>query len=365
VGDVTIQRGRILAYRVFDACDTIALDRAEKVVSGTKRVLVGGPAAEGLVIPVHPVEIELGECDIEIEALGKAVHAKAAARIYDFGVVSVRYEIVIEPGTTLAALTPICAALYDARELEARGAEHRSDVIAKLGDTVQSAHDWADAETYTVVFAEEIAGATLPDLARSEAVAKLLLGETSDKALSDGERRDVLEHSFSYLVDDLAIVDWNSALVVEPSGSRVVPFFLEFATCQLLEFRYYDRLLDRELARVYDQVGKARPRLLRSPYGALTRQVLRRFMELTEFTERVDNAIKSVGDFYLTRIYLAAIHRFRVPEWRESVEAKLGLVGRAYGLLKGEVEVWRTQTLEIIVVLLILFEVVAALRNGH
>ncbi len=87
-------------------------------------------------------------------------------------------------------------------------------------------------------------------------------------------------------------------------------------------------------------------------------------MDLTEFTERVDNAIKSVGDFYLARVYLAAIRRFRVPEWRESVEAKLSLIARAYELLKGEVEVSRAQLLEVIVVLLILIEVVAALR-GH
>jgi len=46
----------------------------------------------------------------------------------------------------------------------------------------------------------------------------------------------------------------------------------------------------------------------------VVRRVLRRFMELTEFTERVDNAIKSVGDFYLARVYLSAIRRFRVPD---------------------------------------------------
>jgi hypothetical protein len=94
------------------------------------------------------------------------------------------------------------------------------------------------------------------------------------------------------------------------------------------------------------------------------RDVLRRFMELTEFTERVDNTIKSVGDFYLARVYLAAIKRFRVPEWRESVEAKLSLIARAYELLKGEVEVSRAQVLEIIVIVLILVEVVSAFR-GH
>jgi hypothetical protein len=92
--------------------------------------------------------------------------------------------------------------------------------------------------------------------------------------------------------------------------------------------------------------------------------MLRRLMELTELTERADNAIKSVGDFYLARVYLAAIGRFRVGDWRESVEAKLALVSRAYELLKGDVETSRTQLLEIIVVVLILVEILTALR-GH
>src|SRR5262249_12648450 len=117
-----------------------------------------------------------------------------------------------------------------------------------------------------------------------------------------------------------------------------------------------------ELHRVYGYVDSA-PRIFRSPFRALTRDVLRRFMELTEFTERVDNAIKSVGDVYLTRVYLAAINRFRVPEWRESVETKLRLVGRTYELLKGEVEVSRAQLLELTVVILILLEIIAALER--
>jgi hypothetical protein len=365
VGHVTVERGRILAYRVFDAGDTIAFDRVRARLPEAAPVEVGGAQAEGLVIPVRPLRVDLGACEVRIERLDRTIQATASARLYDFGVITVLYEIPIAPGTTLADLTPLCDALYEARELEKRGAEHRAEVMEKLGDAVESAHDWAEAETYTIVFAEEIAGASLAELSRSEEVAKLLIGETSDKALGPGVRDDVLKHSFSYLADDLVIVDWNSALVVEPGGSRMVPFLLEFATSQLLEFRYYDRLLDRELSRVYAHVGKERPRIIRSPYAELTRLVLRRFMELTEFTERVDNAIKSVGDFYLARVYLAAIHRFRVPEWRESVEAKLALVGRAYDLLKGEVEVWRTQTLEIVVVLLILLELVAALRSGH
>ena len=365
-----IERGRLLCYRVFDAGDTIALDLAERLL-GAKRVVLGGALVDGLVIPSRPLEVDLGERVVKVARAGRELTAACSAHVFDFGAISFLYDFPIEAGTTLEALTPLCGALYDSPELDQLGQENRRELIERLGTSVSRPHEWTDGETYTIVFVEKLAGiaaeghrASLADLAGSEGVAKLLLGETSGAPLSPATRDDVLRHAFSYLVDDLVIVDWNSALVVEPSGSRIVPFVLELATSQLLEFRFYDGLLDRELKHVYEIVETASPRVFRSPYGKLVRRVLRRFMELTEFTERVDNAIKSVGDFYLARVYLAAIRRFRVPDWRESVEAKLSLVGRAYDLLKGEVEVSRSQLLEVIVVVLILVEVVAALR-GH
>jgi hypothetical protein len=358
----SVSRGSLLAYRLFDVADTVALDVAEKLVPSAKRVELGGPLVEGLVIAVPAVEIALAGCELVIPGIARPLQAQVSARIFHFGVISVLYEIPIDPESPFASLIPVCDAIYDSPVLDARGAEHVKEVVALLGPSIESVHTWPAPESYTIVFVEELSGGTVETLTQAEAVAKLLLGETSEKPLSATTRQDVLRNAFSYLADDLVLVDWNSAIVVEPSGSRVVPHVLELAACQLLEFRYYDGTLDRELARVYDFVERA-PRIFRSPFGALTRDVLRRFMELTEFTERVDNAIKSVGDFYLARVYLAAINRFRVPEWRESVETKLGLVGRAYELLKGEVEVSRTQLLELTIVILIILEIVAAFQR--
>ena len=275
-----IERGKILCYRVFDAGDVIALDVAEKTLAA-KRVEIVGPLAEGLFMPVRPLEVAVGSCTIHMPRLGRDLEATCTARVFDFGAISFLYEIDIEPGTTLEQLTPLCDALYDAPELDARGKVDRKKLVDRLGDSIEKPHEWAEGETYTIVFVEKLSGtrmtedghrASIAELSRSEAVAKLLLGETSDKPLSDATRDDVLKNAFSYLVDDLVVVDWNSALVVEPSGSRIVPFVLELATSQLLEFRYYDGILDRELARVYDHVEKSRPRILRSPFGKLMRR---------------------------------------------------------------------------------------------
>jgi hypothetical protein len=47
---VAISRGALLAYRVFDVGETIALDAAEKRVPHAKRLELGGPLVEGIVI---------------------------------------------------------------------------------------------------------------------------------------------------------------------------------------------------------------------------------------------------------------------------------------------------------------------------
>src|SRR4051794_2986215 len=98
--------------------------------------------------------------------------------------------------------------------------------MALLESSLEKAHDWREAESYTIVFAEEIQGCTVEALGTSEALAKMLLGEESAKPLAAKTREDVLKNAFSYLADDLVVIDWNSALVIEPSGSRIVPHVL-------------------------------------------------------------------------------------------------------------------------------------------
>ena len=157
-----------------------------------------------------------------------------------------------------------------------------------------------------------------------------------------------------------------SAFVLEPSGSRVIPEILEFATSQLLELRYYDGVFDAQLARIYDDVAKATRSpwaLLRSPYRRLAREVVLHLVEVTELTERVDNALKVVGDFYLARVYQSAVKRFRVPTWQVSIDSKQNLVAQSYDLIKGELDSRRSTILELIVIALILIELIAALRH--
>ncbi len=197
-------------------------------------------------------------------------------------------------------------------------------------------------------------------------MAPLLLGEAGAIPLSPEEREDVLSHHFSYLETDLAVIHWNCALVLEPSGVDDVPDLLEFATAHLLELRYYDALLDRELHRLYDELeagGSPLTHVLTRKYRKLQRGTAALLVELSEMIERLENAVKIVGDFYLARLYQGAVRRFRLPAWQETVLRKQKLLAEVNGLTGDAADTSRAELLELAIIGLIVFEILAAFIN--
>jgi hypothetical protein len=368
-----VDDGRILAYRLFDVGDTIALDVGETCISRARerqRPHIAQEKGPGLLFATPPLDVPLGSTRVDLPAPFGSLEASVTARLYDYGAISLRYEFPIAASTDLEALIPLCDHLYDAPELDASARALLEGFLPEIAPAIEGAHSWKGMETYTVVFVRRLRGDPTPqEILASSVLLRLLLGERSPTPpLSDLERTDVLQHAQSYYADDLVVVDWNSAFVLEPSGSRVIPDILEFANSQLLELRYYDDSLDAELARIYDDFAQARRNplgLLWSPYSRLARNVLRRIIEVTESTERVDNALKVVGDFYVARIYQGALRRLRIAAWQQSVGEKIRLVEKAYDLAKGEVEIRRSTMLELIVIVLIVLELVAAIRGTH
>jgi hypothetical protein len=160
------------------------------------------------------------------------------------------------------------------------------------------------------------------------------------------------------------VVHWNSAFVLEPSGLEDVPDLLEFATAHLLELRYYDHLLDRELHRLYEleKGGNLVTHVLTRKFRTLQRQTATLLLELSEMIERLENAVKIVGDFYLARLYQSAVRRFRLAAWQETVLRKQKLLAEVNDLTGAAADTSRSELFEIAIFLLILWEVVAALR---
>src|SRR5262249_12271432 len=134
-------------------------------------------------------------------------------------------------------------------------------------------------------------------------LAPLLSGERRE--LSADARRDLLRRRFSYYEDDLVVLTWDRAFIYEPRGDTDVDDVIEVANAQLLELRYYDELLDDELPRMYDNVEQARRAWnLMAPrhFARLAHRLYTLVAEVTELTEKVDNALQVIEDVYLARV---------------------------------------------------------------
>jgi hypothetical protein len=364
-----IAEGTVYVYRLFDVADAVDLAAAEAAAGAPKARLrlEGAQSGSALEFPRPPVHLALGARELPLVSGPRAV--EASAHVYDYGVVSVLYKLPIARGATLADLVPLAEELFvdptPALDLAAR--REAEEVARALGAALERPHAWEGLESYQVFLVRAFEGGPVRalDLLAWGPIPELLLGETSGVALSPAERQEILSHHFSYLEDDLAVLHWNSAFVVEPSGVEDIPDLLEFATAHLLELRYYDALLDRELHRIYDEIeagGSPVANIFTRRYRKLQRDTAALLLELSEMTERLENAVKIVGDFYLSRLYQAAVRRFRLPAWQETVLRKQKLVADVNDLTGDAADTSRAELLEMAIIALILFEVVAALR---
>jgi hypothetical protein len=364
-----VEHGEVLVYRLFDVADAVDLARAEALAAApTGRLKIDRVlSASAIEFPRPPLHLSLGRRELDLPA-GRIV-ATASAHVFDYGVVSVRYVIPVQPGTPLEALVPMAEWLLAGTNpaVDASARRDADEIGRVLAPALERPHRWEGQETYQIFFVRSFQGE--PVLAREllsgGLLPALLLGETSPTPLSAAEQQDVLSHHFSYLETDLAVVHWNSAFVLEPSGVDDIPDLLEFATAHLLELRYYDDLLDRELHRLYDELeggGNLLGHVLTRKYRKLQRQTAALLLELSEMIERLENAVKIVGDFYLARLYQSAVRRFRLAAWQETVLRKQKLLAEVHDLTGGAADTSRSELLEVAIIILILWEVVAALR---
>jgi hypothetical protein len=354
-----------LCYRIFDVADGIDLERCRTLITEggaeTKRLKLAREGSEFIQLSTPPLAVELGARTLLLGGQGRDV--SLSARVHDDGALAVVVNVPIPSGTTLDALIPFADELYDSKAVDALAAEECARLRTLLGPAMESPHLWEQNEGYTVLFVRRIEGdPTAKELFAEPVLARLILGEAKADKLSESETREVLDQHFAYTDRDLAVIEWSASFIYEPTGSEDIVDLLEVANAQLLELRYYDSVLDRELGRVYDTIGKKRGgSILYSPYRQLLRDLMLTLIELSEFIERVENALKIVGDVYLARVYESAVRQLRISKWTEQVTRKHRLLQQTYGLLKGEVDNDRALTLEVMVVGLIVLEILIAL----
>jgi hypothetical protein len=370
-GELQVVSGSIVAYRLFDIAYAIDLAAAEKIwaersrASSTRARLTTAPP-KAVAFGVPPVEIALDPVPL---SLGTAtITATVIARLYDFGVVTFALKMPAGPLPWSAYAELMNRADRGLRD-EGAGTDHWARLLTEIRSVftpalVRPAQSTIE-EDYLIGIVNAFDEPLTADTLQSRVdLVPLLSGER--RPLADAARQDLLRQRFSYYTDDLVVLTWDRAFIYEPREDSDVADVLEVANAELVEMRYYDELLDAELPRMYDLIERTQraTRLLASRrFADLARRLSALVAEVTELTEKVDNALQVTEDVYLARVYAAALELFRVPAVSAAVDRKLAIIRDTYAGLYQEASAARAALLEVIIVVLIAVEIVIALAR--
>jgi len=195
-------------------------------------------------------------------------------------------------------------------------------------------------------------------------ISQIVRGEV--ETLAEAERAEVMQASISYYPSDLAVVGWSAAFVFDnEQGAAATIRILEYANSQLLQFRHYDEILTRQLSDVYrflERRGGVLAGWRMRPAAANLRTIL---LELTELTERTNNALKFVGDMFTARFYKLCATRIGVNDYQQLVAEKLSTAENLYSVMIGQFNQARGFLLESMVVIILIIELILLLRGGR
>ena len=283
--------------------------------------------------------------------------------LYDFGAVSVSYTLPFSG--SLEELVQLSVTLGDLEPLWLKSRQLIERLLQTIGSAVERPHIGEPVEEYLIFQIHELApqpDAALDEVATLHAATLARILRSELEPLSAQEVQDATSIRVAYAPDDLLLIDWQAAILFG-GGGEDVRSVLELASVQLLELRQIDLHLDRALDRAYDVLSARR--LFR--FGSTARAVTamgQLQVDAAILFERVNNALKLVGDQYLARVYQQAAQRFRLGQWNAAILRKLDTLESIYQKMSDRAAARRMEALEWIIILLIALSMFLPFLHG-
>lgn len=270
---------------------------------------------------------------VEVDSPSGPVRARVTLKLFPVGAVSVCVAVPFEVPELrdLVAYHDLVEPERRARAVVERAmAELRPWLIRPVG---QLRHE----EAYTVFClewpgtaeddAEEGGGAERWLTLNRRQIAALLTQEPDARSLSQQEVQETAGRYLSYYRHDLAVIDWDAALLVdEPGQFQSLIHIFELANVQLAELEAYDRLLDEVVDGAYRNLARRGFSKRKSVLADL--RELR--IDMARLSDELSNTTKFFGEWHLARVYQQLYDRFHIPAWHRTVESKLRTLDDLY-----------------------------------
>jgi hypothetical protein len=355
-------RGSVLVLIQYDVCEEIRLDVIRQLLQARHaQATFKSSQAPGYVRYQRPPVVDR----LEPLVLESGERLAGEIKYYDYGVVSLVFELPFAGDwDKLVELSARWTSDTNFEKLASRVVRQRLErarpALIKPYALEEGGPEWLQ-EDYYIFHVREIDGSPSADellAAQRNQIAQVVRGETA--TLYEGERAEILQSRISYYPSDLAVIGWNAAFIYDTqAGAETAIQLLEYANSQLLEFRHYDDLMTHELENVYDFLEAGGTGLFsrwRTARAASNLHTV--LLDVSELTERADNAIKFLSDMFSARLYKLCAQKVGVPDYKDLVQEKLHTAEDLYRFMVEQFNQSRAFVLEVMVVIILIIELI-------
>ena len=171
-------------------------------------------------------------------------------------------------------------------------------------------------------------------------------------ALDDKEIEYTLSYQLKYSKDDLVVIEWDGAFIFDPKGEVEETIeMMELANYQLLRYRILDASLDEQMqktAKIIETEPKKKTFFEQREFQEDFLRVIRTRAGAIAKFEALERDIKLIGEWYSARLYELISKKFRLIEWRRTIQDKLESLEDIYNIATEKLGMSRTQRLEMV-----------------
>ncbi|MDX1949322.1 MAG: hypothetical protein SFT90_02330 [Rickettsiales bacterium] len=360
-------KGKIVYLYAFDVANEINTKTLTEILrSDASPLEISTDHTFPKDIPLYkPLSVEVS--DLKITYQGKEISAKI--NIYEVGCISIYFNIEFETDNLANLQQYHAPALDDKRKLDEVAISLCKKTIQDIKTSlIQPSEQIFEPEAYTIFCVtnldkENISTANDWFQGYKKQIAELVT-ESKPNILSQQQIDETLKINLSYSNQELTIIDWDSAFIVDLTGYvEDTIYVLELANLQLEEYKIMDYRLDNYLNKAYDDVKNKKIGLFNFNYNTL-RNLRTLRVDVTKLNDEVTHITKFFGDWYLARVYMGAREKFHLDKWRNSVEERLSQLDALYSVAHSEISSAKMLWLEFIIVVFFAIDLIALFFGG-
>ena len=346
--------GHIYIFHSFDVGDDIDFETIKQ-----KQLLTRVPRSEPRYFKEYhtPLEVELPH-----------PHATShidSAKLHNFGAITIRYKI------------PFHSSLQKLREdfpeitndYKEQSIEDGISMFKAIKKAVRQPHFYHMSKSYVLIQIDPQEDTTVLNVKEQydNVIASMLRFETEN--LSEYKKDEIFSSAFGYYRGDLFVIDTEAACVYDDEYTEILDLF-EFVNMQHLELQYFDRVLNKQLNRVYeDEVQRLSFKSYVPMWGTLSTDPIgdlsKLKVDISVITERLENSIKLAGEPYYTELYDALITKLDVENWKDSIQKKLQIIQDISSVYQNRISRVREDLFNLLIVILIFFEFIVAILHYY